>query len=203
MRLKQQENTIMQPGKKIAEARKLKGLTQEELAGLSQITVRTIQRIEAGANTPQSFTLKAIAKALDIDYENLVNNTPTANTIISAPGDLQHFMILFNFSCFSYIAIPWVHCLVPMAILKKRMNIPADAIGYCRVIIRRQVYWVIALHLSLLGVFGYNYALVSARGSKEGVIAYIWPFLLMYFINAFLILLQHLRIRKSFQNIDL
>jgi XRE family transcriptional regulator, regulator of sulfur utilization len=188
----------MQLGKKIATARKLKGLTQDELAELSQITVRTIQRIEADANTPQSFTLKAIAKALDIEYESLVNLEPEASTVNPATDDLRHFMILFNFSCFTYIIIPWVHSLVPMAILKKRMDIPAAAIHYCRTIIRRQVYWVITLHLAMLAVFGYNYALASVKGSKEGLIAYSWPFLLMYFVNAIVILFQHLQIRKSF-----
>lgn len=189
---------MIQPGKKIAAARKLKGLTQEELADLSQITVRTIQRIEAGANTPQSFTLKAIAKALDIAYESLIDQEPETSNIVPTTDDLRHFMILFNFSCFTYIIIPWVHSLVPMFILKKRTDIPAAAIRYCRTIIRRQVYWVISLHLALLAVFGYNYAVLSIKGSKEGVIAYIWPFLLLYFLNALVILLQHRQIRKSF-----
>lgn len=188
----------MQLGKKIAAARKLKGLTQEELADLSQITVRTIQRIEAGANTPQSFTLKAIAKALDMEYESLIHSEPDDSLNKPATDDLRHFMILFNFSCFTYIIIPWLHSLVPIRILKKRTRLPANAIQYCRTIIRRQVYWVITLHLALLAVLGYNYAVVKLTGNKEAVIAYIWPFLLLYFANALLILQQHLRIRKSF-----
>lgn len=186
----------MQPGKKIAAARKLKGLTQEELADLSQITVRTIQRIEAGANTPQSFTLKAIAKALDIEYEKLMS--PEASTLTPATDDLRHFMILFNFSCFTYIIIPWLHSLVPMRILKKKTDMPAHAIQYARTIIRRQVYWVITLHLALLAVFGYNYTSIRLTGTKEGVIAYIWPLLLLYFANAVIILYQHRQIRKLF-----
>lgn len=189
---------MKQLGKKIAAARKLKGLTQEELADLSQITVRTIQRIEADANTPQSFTLKAIAKALEIDYESLVSKESSTDSVTATPDDLRHFMTLFNFSCFSYIIIPWVHCLVPMAVLKKRMDIPAPAIRYCRTIIRRQIYWVITLHLVMLAVFGYNYLLASVRGSKEGLLAYTWPFLLMYFANAAVILFQQQQIRKSF-----
>lgn len=186
----------MHPGKKIAEIRKQKGFTQEELADRSQITVRTIQRMEAGANTPQSFTLKAIAKALEVDYEMLLSREEPA--VQPATGDIRHFMILFNISCFSYIVVPWVHCLVPMYILKKRKGLPAEAVQYCRTIIRRQVYWVIFLHLALLCVLGYNYILVSVRGSKEGAIAYIWPFLLMYFTNALIILLQHRKIRTTF-----
>jgi transcriptional regulator with XRE-family HTH domain len=189
----------MQPGKKIAAARKLKGLTQEELADLSQVTVRTIQRIEAGANTPQSFTLKAIAKALDVEYETLVQQeVPPAGTINPSADDLRHFMILFNFSCFTYIIIPWLHSLVPMAILKKRTGLSTDAVRYGRTIIRYQVYWVITLHLAMLAVFGYNYTIVKVMGNKTGVIAYIWPLLLLYFSNALMILHQHRQIRRQF-----
>jgi transcriptional regulator with XRE-family HTH domain len=40
-------------GKKIYEARKLKGLFQEELAEQSKLSVRTLQRIENDASVPR------------------------------------------------------------------------------------------------------------------------------------------------------
>jgi transcriptional regulator with XRE-family HTH domain len=52
-------------GKKIAELRKAKGLTQEELVEKCNINVRTLQRIEAGVATPRSYTIKVIFAALD------------------------------------------------------------------------------------------------------------------------------------------
>lgn len=55
------------------EWRKAKGLTQEELAEKSHINVRTIQRIEAGAVEPRSYTLKAILTALDRDQDVLLH----------------------------------------------------------------------------------------------------------------------------------
>lgn len=54
-------------GKKIAELRKAKGLTQEELVDLCNISVRTIQRIETGEVTPRSYTVKTILGALGYD----------------------------------------------------------------------------------------------------------------------------------------
>src|SRR5688572_24079437 len=57
-------------GKKLADIRKLKGLTQEELVAKCNVTVRTIQRIEAGEVTPRSSTLRLIVEALEYDWNN-------------------------------------------------------------------------------------------------------------------------------------
>lgn len=63
-----------QLGKKISELRLAKGLTQTELAEQCNISLRTIQRIEAADVTPRSFTLKLIFKNLDYDGYNLTND---------------------------------------------------------------------------------------------------------------------------------
>jgi transcriptional regulator with XRE-family HTH domain len=51
-------------GKKIAELRKAKGFTQEELVEKCNLSVRTLQRIESGEVTPRSYTRKIIFTAL-------------------------------------------------------------------------------------------------------------------------------------------
>ena len=65
--------TMKQPelGEKIALLRKQKGLTQEELIEKCNVSVRTIQRIEAGEVTPRSYTLKIILNALDYDFSKI------------------------------------------------------------------------------------------------------------------------------------
>jgi transcriptional regulator with XRE-family HTH domain len=52
-------------GKKIAELRKAKGLTQDELVQKCNLNVRTLQRIESGEVEPRSYTIKIIFAALD------------------------------------------------------------------------------------------------------------------------------------------
>ena len=47
-------------GKKVAERRKELGFTQEEVAEKCKITVRTIQRIEAGLVNPRMYTIKML-----------------------------------------------------------------------------------------------------------------------------------------------
>lgn len=52
-------------GKKIADLRKAKSLTQEELVEKCKLNVRTLQRIESGMVTPRSYTLKTIFAVLE------------------------------------------------------------------------------------------------------------------------------------------
>lgn len=66
-------------GYKISELRKSKGFTQEELVEKCNISVRTIQRIEAGEVTPRTYTIKTILSALDYDLEQI----QTSNTSIA------------------------------------------------------------------------------------------------------------------------
>ncbi len=58
----------METGKLIRELRQKKGLTQEELATKTEVSARTIQRIENGEVDPRAYTLQMIAKALEVDF---------------------------------------------------------------------------------------------------------------------------------------
>jgi transcriptional regulator with XRE-family HTH domain len=67
---------IQQPelGKKIADFRKSKGFTQEELVERCNLSVRTLQRIEAGEVTPRIYTIKLILEVLELDFENSLSS---------------------------------------------------------------------------------------------------------------------------------
>ena len=62
-------------GRKILELRQQKGLTQEELVAQCNISVRTIQHIEAGEVSPRSYTVRTILDALDYDLSQLQSET--------------------------------------------------------------------------------------------------------------------------------
>lgn len=55
-------------GKRLIEVRKAKGLTQEEVAKMCNVTVRTIQRIESGSVVPRAYTIKIISETLGFDF---------------------------------------------------------------------------------------------------------------------------------------
>lgn len=58
----------METGKLIKDLRIKKGMTQEELAERTEVSTRTIQRIESGDVDPRAYTLQMIARALDVDF---------------------------------------------------------------------------------------------------------------------------------------
>ncbi|MCT4637700.1 MAG: helix-turn-helix domain-containing protein [Bacteroidales bacterium] len=64
----------METGKLIKELRLKRGLTQEDLAEKTEVSVRTIQRIESGEVDPRAYTLQMIAKALDVDFSMFVED---------------------------------------------------------------------------------------------------------------------------------
>lgn len=86
-------------GKKILEFRNQKGLTQEELVEKCNISVRTIQRIEAGEVMPRSYTVKTILNALD---QNLNALSPNKNET-----DFQFDINQIGFSPF-YLKMAWI-----------------------------------------------------------------------------------------------
>jgi len=62
----------------IKEVRKLKGLTQVELAEETNISVRTIQRIEKDAVEPSLYSLKRISEILEVDFLKIKNKNSMA-----------------------------------------------------------------------------------------------------------------------------
>ena len=66
----------METGKLIKDLRIKKGMTQEELADKTEVSTRTIQRIENGEVDPRAYTLQMIAKALEVDYNIFVEPDP-------------------------------------------------------------------------------------------------------------------------------
>ena len=62
----------MKIGRLIKELRIKNGMTQEDLAEKTELSSRTIQRIENGEVDPRAYTLQMIANALDVDYELFV-----------------------------------------------------------------------------------------------------------------------------------
>ena len=67
----QEKDLLKRFGKKLAEIRKLKKLSQEELAWAAGIGDNQIGRIERGEHSPSLNTIFKIAKALEINTKEL------------------------------------------------------------------------------------------------------------------------------------
>lgn len=171
----------------VSQARKKRGLTQEELAELTHLTVRTIQRIENGKTTPRPYTLRVISTVLNIPFENLnaLQNGEAPGPIVSNtnPAKAMHDLRLLCLSCFSYLVLPLIHFLVPLLLLRKMKDLPPTALAFGRRVLTGQIYWLLMLHLLLLLTVTYNFS-VAPRHQTGPLLHYLVPVLLMYFVNA-------------------
>tara|TARA_R110000868_G_scaffold411634_1_gene706563 strand:- start:516 stop:782 length:267 start_codon:yes stop_codon:yes gene_type:complete len=80
-------------GKKIIETRKTRGLSQEELADLSTVNLRTIQRIENNENESRGKTLNLVCEALQINYEDLKTVAKSKKTKINESLIMNSFFL--------------------------------------------------------------------------------------------------------------
>jgi transcriptional regulator with XRE-family HTH domain len=67
----------------VKEGRMAKGYTQKELSELSNISIRSIQRIENAKLVPRAYTLRTLAGVLDVSFEEMIKNNP--ETTAEAP----------------------------------------------------------------------------------------------------------------------
>jgi uncharacterized Tic20 family protein len=89
--------------------RKLKGLTQDELAEKTTVGVRTIQRIEKGEVQPHLQTVKLLAVGLDVAVDDLIIlDNPKEETI------QRKWMLLLHASPFFGLIIPFANVLFPL-----------------------------------------------------------------------------------------
>lgn len=112
-------------------------LTQKELAEKAGLSLRTIQRIEAG-NIPKGFTLKALAESLNTTPENLIEKED--NNIERAK--------LINSSALFGLIIPFGGIIFPLILNYKTQDIYNKKLG--RNIIGLQIILSIIMSLFLI-----------------------------------------------------
>ena len=64
---------IKELGRRIQKARKEKGLTQQELADLSHVSLKHVQGCERGVKNPSFEVLRAFGKVLNLSLDSLMN----------------------------------------------------------------------------------------------------------------------------------
>lgn len=95
---------------KVKILREEKNMTQTELAERSGLSLRTVQRIEAG-NSLKGFTIKAIAQALEAEPESLILSIEENSKIDRAK--------LINLSALSGLVFPYGGVIFPLLLTYK------------------------------------------------------------------------------------
>jgi len=155
-------------------------LTQQQLSEKSNISVRTIQRIEAGQEL-KGHTLEALSKALEIDEEKLVR------VELGKKEDNIRLIKLINLSSLLLIIIPLGSIILPLVIMywKKEVN------PLTKQIISIQILWTLLFPLIVITfIFIGNLILFSKQ---------IVPLtmLLLILINAFIIIRNTAELDKN------
>lgn len=143
---------------KLKNIRESQNLTQEELSEKSGISVRTIQRIEAGQE-PKGYTLRVLAQTLEISEKELQNTsteTEISQPIVHQPNNEKTEEIdfskvkLINLSSLPFVVLPVLNIVVPvilMYVLKMKHPI-------IKQIISVQILWtIIAPIVFMIGIF--------------------------------------------------
>lgn len=154
-------------------------LTQEELSERTGISVRTIQRIEAG-QPPKGYTLKTLAKCLGVTETELSEKQETPESINIA------LIKAINLSSLPFACFPPINILSPLLLMlfKKQFN------PLAKQIVTVQILWTIfaAIIFMTSAIVGKWFSL----GSKFVLIIMI----LLALSNIFLILFNASKIDK-------
>ena len=141
----------MKTGKRIKELRLKKGLTQEELAHRTEVSARTIQRIENGEVDPRAYTLQMIAKALEVDYDLFIElETPDTPCMVQTNHNV---LALMHVSGLLPLLFPAIF------IWKRHKNKTKDISKHFRAVMSLQLCILIILLISLLIYWKTNQAL--------------------------------------------
>ena len=151
----------METGKLIKELRIKKGMTQEELADKTEVSVRTIQRIENGEVDPRAYTLQMIARALEVDYNLFAATEPDEEQEIQQVN-ANNWLGLLHFSGI----IPFIFPTVIIWYLKKdtikgMSDHYRDVIGFqlkvwVGIIITSWIWWKANQPIPLILIFVVN-----------------------------------------------
>lgn len=157
-----------------------KHLTQEELAEKSGVSIRTIQRIEAGQE-PKGYTAKALSKALDVDLTALSN--------IEKPKEAINYSLvkLINLSSAFVSFIPLLNIIVPLVIMYfgKQIN------TLTKQIISLQILWTITSTIIFFLAGSLKLSLSLSR------LFSLWVMIFLILINIILIIINTASIDKN------
>ncbi|MFI0431455.1 helix-turn-helix domain-containing protein [Mariniflexile sp. HMF6888] len=171
--------------------REQQNLTQEELSEKSGISARTIQRIETGKE-PKGFTLRSLAKALEIRENELLYKEFEQEKIEIIEDEKEPNEIvlinysslkLINLSSIPFIVIPPLNIIIPfvlMLTMKQKNSVTKQLISV-------QILWtIVAPIVFMLGLF-------LKLGNKFTLILMI----LIVLSNVFIILRNAIEIDKN------
>lgn len=171
---------------RVKELRSRKGLSQEQLAEISSLSLRTIQRIENDETIPRGDTLTRLAVALQVLPDELIDWKILED---------KNVLLLLNLSQLSFLAFPLLGIILPLVIwvVKKDKVRHVNEVG--KAILNFQITWTILL-FSL-----YASWIISMFTHLEIRISFLQPVITVgafYIYNVISILINTLRSHRRY-----
>jgi transcriptional regulator with XRE-family HTH domain len=170
---------------RLKELRNQKGMSQETLAEESELSLRTIQRIENGVTNPTGETLKRLSNALNVNPDVLID--------WSIKED-KRYLIFLNLSTLTFVFFPLLGIIVPFMLWSSRKGKLKNINKIGRDLINFEITWTIALFFIPFLLF-----LFTKIGLLENLTLRILITIMaiMYFLNIVFILVNSLRISNK------
>ena len=172
-------------GKRVIEERVRLGMSQEDLAGESLLSLRTIQRIESGQTSPRGDTLKRLAGALKVPIEELID---------SELEEDANLVVLMNLTQLAFLAFPLLGVIIPLIIWLTNRNRVRDVDEVGQSILNFQTSWSILLFS--MHMAGFVLILIMGKVNQAIFYGYAISMGVLYSYNLFQILTNANRYRK-------
>lgn len=170
---------------KLKEFRNAKGMTQQELATNSNISIRTIQRIEKGLSKGSSYSLKELAKILEIGNWKLLLDESNSLDVPEIDKIIKKFDVrLMNLSSLAIVVIPLSNFILPLILyIRAKGKVDEDA----KKILSFQLLWSFFTILLML-LMPFLLLIVFDLAKPEIIFILVTSYLLLVAINIFFVL---------------
>ena len=178
-------------GKKIKELRLRSGISQDELSEISQLSLRTIQRIENGETEPRGDSLKRLSKAFNINVEELTTATSDELPRSKLKAD-KNLLLLLNFSAFGFLIFPLLGIIFPWIIYSVYKDKTSGVNEQGKQIMKFQISWCVSLFIVYLYIISLKFFdFLHLPAPQNEKVLFIIP--VLYIFNTLVVLTQTLR----------
>jgi transcriptional regulator with XRE-family HTH domain len=125
---------------KIKQARNQKGYSQEKLAELTHLSLRTIQRIENGKSDPRGNTIIRIADALEVSVDTFLDHQKEEN---------RTYLASLHISAMSFIVFPLLGIILPLILWISKKGKIKDLASNAKNLLSFQITWTLILFIGL------------------------------------------------------
>jgi transcriptional regulator with XRE-family HTH domain len=176
---------------KIKQIRTQKGFSQEELAEKTNLSLRTIQRVENGKSDPRGNTIIRIADALNVTIDTFIDSQKEEN---------KTYLASLHISAFSFLLFPLLGIILPLLLWISKKDQIKRLTSHAKKLLSFQITWTILLFMGLIGfLFWWNYKIGEMSYISPSIVSEIYfPFYLfmggLYMYNLIIITYNVLRV---------